>query len=122
MRAYSRLYLVLDLIGSTVLMALAWCEEQWGFLLLEAVWAMVSAWGRSSLREASPPARPTRQLTGITAMPLASAPRAGRGGLALALFDVLVLAGTLLPFSTPRGGIWIDLLLRVTRSDYLRDG
>lgn len=41
----SRLYLVLNLVGSVVLSVLAWYEQQWGFLLLESVWAIVSAWG-----------------------------------------------------------------------------
>jgi hypothetical protein len=41
----SRVYLVLNLIGSAVLAVLAAHERQWGFLLLEAVWALVSAWG-----------------------------------------------------------------------------
>jgi len=40
----SRLYLVLNLVGSTVLTGLAWHERQWGFLLLEFVWAIVSLW------------------------------------------------------------------------------
>jgi hypothetical protein len=42
--AASRPYLLLNLFGSVVLAALAVHEEQWGFLLLEAVWAVVSAW------------------------------------------------------------------------------
>lgn len=42
---HSRLYLVLNLLGSATLAVLAWYEEQWGFLLLEAVWAVVSGWG-----------------------------------------------------------------------------
>ena len=44
MRADSRTYLVLNLVGSAVLAGLALYEEQWGFLLLETVWAAVSAW------------------------------------------------------------------------------
>jgi hypothetical protein len=43
--AISRKYLVLNLVGSAVLAVLALYEEQWGFLLLETVWAIVSAWG-----------------------------------------------------------------------------
>jgi hypothetical protein len=51
----SRRYLVLNLVGSAVLTWLAWHERQWGFLLLEAVWALVSAWG---LVQVSRPASP----------------------------------------------------------------
>jgi hypothetical protein len=53
MDVHSRLYLVLNFVGSLILAALAWRERQWGFLLLESVWAVVSLWGlRSSLRDA----------------------------------------------------------------------
>ena len=44
LRLDSRSYLVLNLVGSAVLAWLAWEERQWGFLLLEAVWALVSLW------------------------------------------------------------------------------
>ena len=37
-------YLVLNLIGSAVLAVLAAIESQFGFLLLEGIWAIVSAW------------------------------------------------------------------------------
>jgi hypothetical protein len=38
-------YLVLNMIGSAVLAADAWWGRQWGFLLLEGVWALVSLGG-----------------------------------------------------------------------------
>jgi hypothetical protein len=45
LRVDSRLYLVLNLVGSAILAYLAIVEHQWGFVLLETVWALVSAWG-----------------------------------------------------------------------------
>jgi len=51
----SRLYLVLNLAGSLVLGLDAWHERQWGFLLLEGVWALVSAWSLTR-RPATEPA------------------------------------------------------------------
>ena len=49
-------YLVLNLVGSALLAYLAWHDEDWGFLLLETVWAVVSAWGLVQVRRGAPPA------------------------------------------------------------------
>ena len=52
MRPDSRLYLTLNLLGSAILAVLAVLAAQWGFVLLETVWAVVSAWGLfAALRE-----------------------------------------------------------------------
>ena len=45
LRMDSRPYLWLNLTGSLILTVDAWRGRQWGFVLLEAVWAVVSAWG-----------------------------------------------------------------------------
>jgi len=42
-------YLLLNLVGSAILAVLALIERQWGFLLLEAVWALVSLWSLIAL-------------------------------------------------------------------------
>jgi hypothetical protein len=53
---HSRIYLILNLVGSFTLSVLAWFDQQWGFLLLEAVWALVSAWGLFQVLRGRPPA------------------------------------------------------------------
>lgn len=40
-----RAYLLLNLIGGLLLAFDAWLEQQWGFVLLQAVWTAVAAWG-----------------------------------------------------------------------------
>jgi hypothetical protein len=45
METTSRLYLALNLVGSAILAVLALSSSQWGFVLLETVWAFVSGWG-----------------------------------------------------------------------------
>ncbi len=43
-------YLVLNLVGASVLAADASLKHQWGFLLLEGVWALIAAWGLARAR------------------------------------------------------------------------
>lgn len=57
MSPHSRSYLVLNLAGSAVLAVLAWEQRQWGFLLLETVWAAVSFWGLVQLWRGRPLSR-----------------------------------------------------------------
>ena len=40
---HSIVYLVLNLVGSVVLFVVAYIGSDWGFLLFEVVWAIVSA-------------------------------------------------------------------------------
>jgi hypothetical protein len=54
LRVDSRAYLVLNLVGSAVLTYLAWHERQWGFLLLEVVWAAVSLWSLARVMRGLP--------------------------------------------------------------------
>jgi hypothetical protein len=56
--AASRLYLLLNLIGSAILAVLALYEDQWGFLLLETAWAFISAHGLIQVLRGRPPAQP----------------------------------------------------------------
>jgi hypothetical protein len=48
------LYQVLNLIGSTILTILAVYERQWGFFLLECVWAIVSLIALIQLKRGRP--------------------------------------------------------------------
>ncbi len=43
-------YLVLNAVGSAILSGVAIHERQWGFLLLEGVWTLVSLWSLARLR------------------------------------------------------------------------
>ena len=53
--ATSFTYLWLNFVGSAILAVLAVIEEQWGFVLLETVWAIVSAWSLIQLARGNPP-------------------------------------------------------------------
>jgi hypothetical protein len=50
-------YLLLNLIGSGILTVLASLHQQWGFLLLQGVWAIVSLWGVVALARGTGGAR-----------------------------------------------------------------
>ena len=52
--AGSRGYLLLNLGGSALLAVLAFGGSQWGFFMLEATWAIVSAWSLASILTARP--------------------------------------------------------------------
>jgi hypothetical protein len=42
-------YLVLNLVGAAILAVVAAMHGQWGFLLLQGVWAVVALWGMIGL-------------------------------------------------------------------------
>jgi hypothetical protein len=54
----STAYLLLNVAGATVLAAFAAADRQLGFLLLEGMWAIVSAWSLLRRREATDMGRP----------------------------------------------------------------
>ena len=47
------IYLWLNEVGSVILAVLAAISKNWGFLLLEGVWAIVTAWSLVSLNRRS---------------------------------------------------------------------
>ena len=53
-------YLWANAVGSFVLTVVAWHEAQWGFLLLEGVWTLVSAWGLGVVLVSREPGRSAR--------------------------------------------------------------
>ena len=53
---HARSYLVLNLAGGLILSWVAVNERDWGFLLLEAVWSIVSAWSLAQVLRGKPPA------------------------------------------------------------------
>ena len=52
---HSALYLWLNVLGAATLAVLAVIERQWGFVLLEFVWTIVSAWGLIRRRSSAGP-------------------------------------------------------------------
>ena len=58
MTPHSLVYLVLNLVGSAVLCALAFVDAEWGFVLLEGAWAIISAWGLVVLARRRVPSGP----------------------------------------------------------------
>ena len=55
MSPHSLSYLVLNFVGSAILAVLAAMHSDWGFLLLEGVWALVSGWALIELARGRQP-------------------------------------------------------------------
>lgn len=53
--ASSLAYLLLNFVGSAILAVIALVEHQWGFLLLEGVWAVVSLWSLAQVARGRAP-------------------------------------------------------------------
>jgi len=51
----TRGYLWLNFVGSLILAVLAYTGSQWGFLMLEGIWAIVAAWGIVQVARGRPP-------------------------------------------------------------------
>jgi hypothetical protein len=49
------LYLLPNMVGSGILCVIAALQVQWGFILLEGVWALVSLWGLITLLRRTQP-------------------------------------------------------------------
>jgi hypothetical protein len=52
-------YLTLNLVGAGVLSVVAAIDSDWGFLLLEGVWTLVSAWSLARVLTGHQPASTT---------------------------------------------------------------
>jgi hypothetical protein len=49
----ARSYVALNLVGASILAVDAYQEQQWGFLLLESVWALIAAWSLARIHRAA---------------------------------------------------------------------
>jgi hypothetical protein len=59
MSPHSLVYLILNLVGGVILGVVALVTQNWGFLLLETFWSIVSAWGLIQLSRRDPRSRPS---------------------------------------------------------------